>query len=264
MSLETRGRWRLVRLVGATLALVVVVTMSWLGVGGPAPGEGAAGVITSDAIFFMRIPTMATAMEWTAATRGDVPALDRRLSEAREALGYDLLDPDTWRGLGVNLDGPFSVALVPAPPLSAVLVLSVPIHEGAPALLGGELLFARVPIKDRPRLEHGEASGALLVRLWLDGSLDAVLMQWKDHVFVALPIGSGDREAGLNSWVARTTDMDGVRLVTQDGIREALRGHKDEPLLILRREDGDALPSVRTPDDPVIALGEIFEHLLGN
>ena len=262
MNQGSGTRWRRARLAAAGLALAVVVILAWLGVGSPAPGEGAAGVVTGDALFFMRIPTLSTALQWTAAAREDVPALDKALSAARDTLGYDLLDPDTWRGLAVDLDGPFSVALVPAPPLSAVLVLSIPIHPGTPALTGVDLLFAHIPIEERPRLEQGYAQDATLVRLLMGGRVRGILVEWESRVFVALPVGPGDREAGLDGWIARTTDPDGVRLVTRAGVRDALRANRDAPLLVLCREDENAPPCVQTPEDPVAEIGRMFELLL--
>ncbi|MFH1531927.1 MAG: hypothetical protein ABIK09_14470 [Pseudomonadota bacterium] len=254
--------WGRRRLAAAAVGLGLVVALAWFVVGGPASGEGAAGVVTGDAMFFLRIPAASTALEWVAAAREDAPALDRALNTARDALGYDLLDPDTWRGLAADLEAPLSVALVPSPFLSAVLVISIPTQRGTPVLDGAGLLFTRLPMEVRPRLEQTSELGTSLGRLRVGDRVVAGLMMWEDQLLVGLPVGAGDRKAGIDDWMARTADKNGDRLITEPGVRDALRTHRGAPLLLLCREAGGAEPCVRTPEDPVAAISELFERLL--
>jgi hypothetical protein len=254
---------RRLRLAVATAGLVAVVVVAALDVVGPAPGEEAAGVVTADALLFLRIPTVSMALDLVAAARGDAPGLDRGLHAARDATGYDLLDPDTWRGLAVDLDAPLAVSLHPAPPLAGVLVVTIPIREGTPALDGAGLLFSRLPMARRPRLDRDASQGSVPGYFRVGGRPRAAVVEWEDDLLVALPLGAGDVEAGLDGWIRRTLDDDGERLVSEAGIRDGLRTHRDAPLVILCRDGGGAPACAQAPEAPAPVIATLFEMLLG-
>ena len=174
--------------VVAAATAAAVVLFAWGGGDGPAaPWERTAALVTADATFLLQVPTLSAGLELLAAAREETPALDRGLSAARDLLGHELLDPDTWRGLGLDLDGSVSVALVPAPPLAGVLVVSLPIHRGTPVIEAAPLLFARVPAEERPRMEQTGELGTTLGRVRTGGRLRGILVEWEDRILVALP-----------------------------------------------------------------------------
>ncbi len=255
----TRGRR--VRLVAAVAALAGLVVLAGLGVVGPAPGEDAAGLVTRDAQLFLRIPSVSMALDLVGAARAHAPGHDQALRAAHHARGYHHHETDTRPGHPVDLDAPLAVALVPAPPLAGVLVIVLPIRSGTPALDGANLLFARLPMAARPRLDRDATLGAVPGTLRVGQQAVAALVELEDDVLVALPLGSGDVEAGFDGWMARTLDPDGRRLGAESGVRDALRTHRDAPLLILCRDDADGAPCVRTPDDPAAVLGQLIETI---
>lgn len=258
----TRGRRRL--LVAAAAGLAVLVALAALDVVRRAPGEEAAEAVTADARLFLRIPTVSMALELVAAARGASPALDRGLQAARDALGYDLLDPDTWRGLAVDMDAPLAVSVHPAPPLAGVLVVTIPIREGTPALDGAGLLFSRLPMDRRPRLDRDATLGSVPGHFRVAGRACAAVVEWKDDLLVALPLGAGDVEAGLDGWILRTLDDDGDRFVSEPGVRAALRDGRDAPLVMFCSDGGDTPPCARAHADPAPVIADLFELLLGS
>ena len=262
----SRGRWAKLRrpwLLAAILGFAGLFALVWHLGGRPSPRERTAGLVPVDTSLLVRASTLASALEWTEAARGQSADLDRVLTAVEAALGYDLLDVDTWLGLGLDLDAPMNVAVVPAPPLDAVLVLSVPIRSGHPALGSLSLLFARLPKEVRPRLEWVVEGKASQARLRAGGRLHATLIEITDRILVALPLGPGDRSAGLGGWLDRSRDLYGQRLIGAAGIKEALRDHEDAPLLILCR-DGEKKtpPCVLTPEDPAAAVRRLLEAIV--
>lgn len=229
----------------------------------PAPGERSARRLTADTRLLVRAASVNEALARVAGHRTAVPGLDQALSAARDALGYDLLDPDTWAGLAVDLDAPLVVSLVPARPLAGVLVVSIPLVAVTPGLEGFDLLFARIsPIESRPRQEIDLGYGGMRVgHIRIRERLVAVLVEIDAQVLLALPLGAGDIEAGLYGWLQRIADQDGERHLAKGSVRDALRAHRGAPLLVLCRGDDLDMPCVKTSDDADAVVVELLTRL---
>jgi len=257
--------WMGRRSVRGAAAAVLVLAAIWIHVAGrSAPGERSARGLTADTRLLVRVASVNEALAWAAAHRTVVPGLDQSLVAARDALGYDLLDPDTWEGLAVDLDAPLVVSLASARPLAGILVVSIPLVSGVQGLKGLDLLFARIsPPEARPRQEIDLGYGGIGVgHVRLHGRLVAVLVEMDAQVLLALPQGEGDVEAGLDGWLQRIADHDRDRLLAEEGVRDALRAHRDAPLLVLSRgDDLDAPPCVQTSDDADAVVIELLSRL---
>lgn len=248
---------------GAAAAVLVLAAIVIHVTDRPAPGERSARLLTADTTLLVRAVSVNQVLAWVSAHRAVAPKLDQALMNAATALGYDLLDSDTWAGLAVDLDAPLVVSLVPAPYLAGVLVVSIPLIPGIPGLEGVGLLLARVsPPEARPYqeidFEYGVRAGHIRIR----GRLVAVIVEMEAQVLLALPLGPGDVEAGLDDWLLRLTDQDGERVLAVEGVRDALREHRDAPLLVLCRGDGPkARPCVQTSDDSDAVVIELLTRL---